>query len=62
MTTPYNATRPYKYNVLSNGEWEPWTGSFESKEVVLTWHEKHGIFHEGRGHVITLFKNGDKVK
>ena len=63
MTQPYITRQPYRYNILNHeGEWEQWSGAFESKKAALIWYNKHGVYHEGRGHTIALFKNGVKVK
>ena len=58
-----NSTRPYCYRVLNEeDEYEPWTGTFKTKQSALKWHEFYGVFHEERGHVLALFHRGMKVK
>jgi len=55
--------KKYKYNVINkNGEQEPWTGVFDSKELADEWFEKHGTFHQARGHKLVLVELDSNAK
>jgi hypothetical protein len=56
-------TTKYKYNVINKfGLEEPWSGVFENIEMADRWYEKHGKFHEKRGHKLVRRIVIDKVK
>ena len=45
----------YRYNVINkNGVEEPWSGIFDTMELSDAWYQKHGKFHEDRGHTLVL--------
>lgn len=45
----------YKYNTINvHGAEEPWSGSFETKELADAWFEKWGNYHIARGHPLVL--------
>jgi hypothetical protein len=51
-----NNIRNYRYKVMSTkGQWEEWTGTFNSLDDAKEWHRTNGSFHEYRGYKLQLF-------
>jgi hypothetical protein len=49
----------YSYKVLNKwNRWEDWSGNFNTEEQATKWYNRHGKFHEARGHKLKLFKDG----
>jgi hypothetical protein len=45
------AAQKFKYNVINKfGKEEPWSGIFSNAKKADEWYEKHGKWHEQRGH------------
>jgi hypothetical protein len=54
---------PYKFMVLTKkNKWEEWSGYFETKEIAMSWFNKHGQFHLDRGHTLGLFYRNKLLK
>ena len=44
-------TQRIRYNVINKlGKEEPWSGIFDNAQKADEWYEKHGKYHEQRGH------------
>lgn len=53
----------YKYNVINrNGQEEPWTGVFESKELADKWYEKYGKEQVASGRKLVRHQVGAEEK